>query len=128
MDTAQILAEIRSLLEDSSRQMAEMRQEILALREQVESKQPDWISKQQALELLGVSDRTLERYHNADHCQRQGWAPLIRGIHSTEARPIRFNRPLLEDWLINRTNPRLHQKAIARWQNRLPSYQKRKVN
>ncbi|RZM79571.1 hypothetical protein [Leptolyngbya iicbica] len=128
MDNAQILTEIRGLLEDSSRQMAEMRQEILALREQVESKRPDWISKQQALELLGVSDRTLERYHSADYCQRQGWTPLIKGVHSTIARPVRFNGPLLEDWLINRSNHRLHQKAIARWQNRLPSYQKRKVN
>jgi hypothetical protein len=128
MDTAQLLTEIRGLLEESTRQMAEMRLEILALREQVESQQPDWVSKEQALELLGVSDRTLERYHNQDYCQRQGWTPLIRGVHSTNARPIRFNRPLIEDWLINRANHRLHQRAIAQWQNRLPSYQKRKAN
>jgi hypothetical protein len=128
MDTAQLLTEIRGLLQESTRQMAEMRLEILALREQVESQQPDWVSKEQALELLGVSDRTLERYHNQDYCQRQGWTPLIRGVHSTNARPIRFNRPLIEDWLINRANHRLHQRAIAQWQNRLPSYQKRKAN
>lgn len=127
MNTGQLFLELRKLLQESTQEMQAMRQEILALREQIEHQQPDWISKKQAVEMLGVSDRTLERYHNREYCQRQGWTPLLRGIHSTESRPIRFNRPLLEDWLINRKNHRLHLQAIARWQNRLPSYQKRPI-
>ena len=126
-DSNQLLKQICTLLEDNARRMEAMQQEIWALREEIAGQSPDWISKEEARAMLGVSDRTLERYHNADYCQRQGWSPLLKGVHSTEARPIRFNRPLLEDWLIHRTNHRMHQRAISKWQNKLPSYQKRKV-
>jgi hypothetical protein len=54
---------------------------------------------------------------------------LIEGVHYIRfgsLNGILYNRPLIIDWMINRRNPEIHQRAIDNFQASLPSSQRRK--
>ncbi|MEM9451148.1 MAG: hypothetical protein AAGA75_21780 [Cyanobacteria bacterium P01_E01_bin.6] len=75
------------------------------------------IDKHQAAKLLCVNEQTLKKYR-ADHWRE--------GIHffSLPGGSYRYNRMLLEDWVVNHANPQAHQTAIEYWASTLPSNQK----
>ncbi|WP_204136982.1 hypothetical protein [Halomicronema sp. CCY15110] len=78
-------------------------------------------TKHQAAELIGLSPETLKKYRLKDKI-------LIEDIHwvKLNRRTIRYNLPLLADWLANRNDPQAHQKAIEQYQRSLLSNQKRR--
>jgi hypothetical protein len=67
-------------------------------------------TKRAAAKLLGLSPETLKKYRLHDKT-------LVEGIHwiKLNSRTIRYNLPLLADWLQNRHNPAAHQKAIEQY-------------
>lgn len=67
-------------------------------------------TKHQAADLLGLSPETLKKYRLRDRT-------LIEGIHwiKLNSRTIRYNLPLLADWLQNRNDSAAHQKAIEHY-------------
>jgi hypothetical protein len=77
-----------------------------------------WISKQEAMALLNVSERTLARYRRIE------WEVGIE-----YAKPIQktsYNKELIEDWLVNRGDPMAHLRAVQAYQASLPSNQRRR--
>jgi hypothetical protein len=77
-----------------------------------------FVSKHEIKQLLGVCDRTLERY------RKNHWH---EGIHYVKpVQKILYNRPLIEDWMVNRHDWRAHDRAIEAFQDSLLSNQKRK--
>lgn len=73
------------------------------------------ISKQEACNLLKVSERTLARY------RALYW---YVGIHFFQ--PVQhttYNKELIEDWLVNRHDQPAHQRAIDAYLATLPSNQ-----
>ncbi len=78
-----------------------------------------FVGKQQACEFLALSNDTLKKY------RLQGeW---IEGIHwvRINQRCVRYNLPLIQDWMHNRCDPAAHQRAIATYESTLLSHQKR---
>lgn len=79
-----------------------------------------FINKRSVCQLTGLSGETLKRYRRSGQ-----W---IEGIHwiKINERLIRYNWPLLKDWLQNCQDPIAHQRAIAAYQSTLLSNQARK--
>ncbi len=74
-----------------------------------------FISKQDVCELLQVSERTLARY------RAEYW---YRGIHYVQpVQKTRYNKELIEDWMVNRHDYSAHLRAIEAYQATLPSNQ-----
>jgi hypothetical protein len=68
----------------------------------------------------GLSRTTLKRY------RLQGvWQ---EGIHwqRLNSRSVLYNKPLVMDWIANRTNPQAHQRAIENYLSSLLSNQPKK--
>jgi tRNA(His) 5'-end guanylyltransferase len=78
-----------------------------------------FVSKQEAVRYLQLSDATLKRY------RLQG--QLIEGIHwvRINSRCIRYNLDLIQDWLHNRHDPTAHERAVRTYQASLLSNQKK---
>ncbi|MEM8612777.1 MAG: hypothetical protein AAGF93_12230 [Cyanobacteria bacterium P01_H01_bin.105] len=81
----------------------------------LESQQlPETGDKNLAAQVLGVSIRQVERYHDS-------W---IEGVHYIyEGRKPTYNLALLRDWKANKSNPTAHRRAVMAWQRSLPSNQ-----
>ena len=64
-------------------------------------------TKHQAAALAGLSWETLKKYRRHDKS-------LVENIHwvKINARTIRYNLPLIVDWVANRHDPAAHQRAI----------------
>ncbi|GAB4469425.1 MAG: hypothetical protein OHK0037_27640 [Elainellaceae cyanobacterium] len=74
-----------------------------------------FVDKYEILALLKISDRTLKRY------RAMRWT---EGIHYVKpVQRILYNRPLIEDWLVNSDDPQAHDRAIAAFLDTLPSNQ-----
>ena len=83
---------------------------------------PDYqfIDKNVAAELTGLSSDTLKRYRQKGKLQKD--------IHwvSINSRVVRYNKTLLIDWIQNhQSNPKAHSKAIENYLASLPSSQKK---
>lgn len=78
-----------------------------------------FITKQQASEILNMSFSTLKKYR-----LNGTW---IEGIHwvKLNSRCIRYNLELIQDWLHNREDPVAHYRAIDLYHASLASNQKR---
>jgi CHAD domain-containing protein len=78
-----------------------------------------FVSKQEAIHCLKLSDSTLKRY------RLQGL--LVEGIHwvRVNSRCTRYNLELIQDWLHNRHDPVAHQRAIEIYQAGLLSNQRK---
>jgi CHAD domain-containing protein len=78
-----------------------------------------FVSKQEAVHCLKLSDSTLKRY------RLQGL--LVEGIHwvRVNSRCTRYNLELIQDWLHNRHDPAAHQRAIEIYQASLLSNQRK---
>jgi hypothetical protein len=79
-----------------------------------------FVNKQTAAQLTGLSSETLKRY------RRQG--KLQKDIHwiAVNSKVIRYNISLVLDWLQNhQSNPQAHLSAIANYLSSLPSSQKK---
>ena len=79
----------------------------------------NWVDKNAAAKLLGISIHTLKTY------RKQHW---ILGIHFQylNSRTIRYHEGLLRDWLANISEPLVHQNAIEVYQASLLSNQTKK--
>lgn len=80
-----------------------------------------FVDKREASRLTGLSGDTLKKYR-----LKQGL--LIEGIHwvRLNAKTIRYNLPLVQDWLQNRNDPKAHQRAVENYQATLLSNQPKK--
>jgi hypothetical protein len=79
-----------------------------------------FLDKRRVARLLSLSYETLKNY------RKQGkW---IEGIHwvRVSSHCVRYNAPLIQDWLSNRHDPIAHQRAIEIYQSSLLSNQKKK--
>ncbi len=74
-------------------------------------------SKRAIREKTGLSDSTLKKYRLSGD-----W---IEGIHwqRLNSRCVRYNAPLILDWIANRCSPQVHLKAIENYVRSLPSHQ-----
>lgn len=74
------------------------------------------VDKWAIAKLLDVNEQTLKKYR-ADHWRE--------GIHyfSLPGGSYRYNKMLIEDWVVNYGNPEAHQRAIEFWASTLPSSQ-----
>ena len=79
----------------------------------------NWLNKDAAAKLLGISTHTLKIY------RQRHW---IVGIHFQylNSRTIRYHEGLLRDWLANISSPQAHQKAIEAYLASLLSNQPKK--
>ena len=79
----------------------------------------NWIDKNAAAQLLGISIHTLRIY------RKRYW---ILGIHFQylNSRTIRYHEGLLRDWLANISEPHIHQNAIEVYRASLLSNQTKK--
>ncbi|MEM6252889.1 MAG: hypothetical protein AAF821_08200 [Cyanobacteria bacterium P01_D01_bin.156] len=78
-----------------------------------------FVSKRQATECLNLSGSTLKKYRlNGEWIEGLHWVRI-------NSRCIRYNLELIEDWLHNRGNSAAHMRAIATYQQRLLSNQKK---
>ncbi|MEO1145812.1 MAG: hypothetical protein AAFY26_09455 [Cyanobacteria bacterium J06638_22] len=74
------------------------------------------LNSEEACELLRVSRATLDR-------RMKDW---IRGVHWwKDGSNLRFDRALLQDWMLNREDPLAHQRAIELRQKQKLSNKKR---
>ena len=78
----------------------------------------DLMSGSEVRELLGgISVKTLQRY------RLKYWT---LGIHYVQPVQIcQYNRPLIEDWIINRHEPQSHNRTIEAWVRSQPGNQRR---
>jgi hypothetical protein len=78
----------------------------------------DFVSKYEISQLTGLAPATLKRYRLSGR--------LSEGIHWVRLndRVIRYNKPLMRDWMQNQGYPHLHQKAIESYLATLPSHEK----
>jgi hypothetical protein len=77
-----------------------------------------WITKQEVMKLLNISDRTLARYRSLH------W---YIGIHYAKpVQKVSYNRELVEDWMVNRHEWSVHLRAIELYQSSLPSNKNRR--
>ncbi|HEY9696776.1 MAG TPA: hypothetical protein V6D10_05905 [Trichocoleus sp.] len=83
----------------------------------------EFIDKHEAAKLLRVHYNTIGRYRKS---QTVGW---IEGVHyaALPSGEIRYNKPMLLDWLTNRHDPQAHLRAIEIYQASLLSNQRRKA-
>lgn len=79
-----------------------------------------FVCKQAISNLTGLSSETLKKYRRT-----QRW---IEGIHwvKLNEKLIRYNWPLIKDWMQNINDPVAHQRAIEAYQSTLLSNQPRK--
>lgn len=79
-----------------------------------------FLTEEQAGELLQVSDRTLQRYRKDN--------THLLGVHYQKlpGGGIRYIQPVLEDWMVNLHDPEAHQRAIEEFRKNLLSNRKRK--
>ena len=68
----------------------------------------DLMSGSEVQKLLGgISVKTLQRY------RLKHWT---LGIHYMQpVQRCQYNRPLIEDWIVNRHEPQAHNRAIEAW-------------
>jgi hypothetical protein len=78
----------------------------------------EFVTKYEISQLTGLAPATLKRYRLSG-C-------LTEGIHwvKLNARVVRYNKPLMRDWVQNQGYPHLHQKAIENYLATLPSHEK----
>lgn len=78
-----------------------------------------FVNKREAERLTGFSYETLKKYRLS--------GLLIENIHwiKFNSRVVRYNAPLLLDFLQNRNDPQAHQRAIESYQTTLPSNQRK---
>ncbi len=69
-----------------------------------------FVSKQEALQYLHLSEATLKRYRSQGH--------LLEGIHwvRINSRCVRYNLELIQDWLHTRHDPTAHERVVRRYQ------------
>lgn len=80
----------------------------------------NFITKKQLSNQIGLSAETFKRY------RLQGiWQ---EGIHwqKINSRTTLYNLPLILDWIANRDNPQIHNRAIESYLQSLPSNQPKK--
>jgi hypothetical protein len=77
----------------------------------------NFVSRKEISQRLSMSATTLKRYRLSGH--------LIEGIHwvRLNSRCIRYNFELTQDWVQNRGNGAVHERAIALYQASLLSNQ-----
>lgn len=113
-----MLADIFRTLEDISQALnrqADAQERIAAALEA--QKLAETGDQQAAAQLLGVSPRTISRYH----------AKWIEGVHYYHVGTrLSYNLQLLRDWKTNQGNKLAHQRAILKYQQQLASNQKRR--
>lgn len=85
-----------------------------------ESEKYRFVGKRVASQQTGLSGDTLKKYRRI--------GKLIKGIHwiALNSRTVRYNLPLLMDWLQNEFEPAAHQRAIDAYLAALPSNQPKK--
>ncbi|WP_103123744.1 hypothetical protein [Nostoc cycadae] len=68
---------------------------------------------------IGLSNSTFKKYRNS--------GVWLEGIHwqRLNTRSVRYNLPLILDWVANRNAPEVHQIAIENYLRSLPSNQKK---
>jgi hypothetical protein len=85
----------------------------------------NWGTKQTVKERLGIAPETLKTWRLG---KRDRPPVLVEGIHWVyiSSRAIRYNVRLLEDFMVNRATPELHEIAIEHYLGSLPSSQRPK--
>jgi hypothetical protein len=79
----------------------------------------DFVTKYEISQLTGLAPATLKRYRLSGR--------LSEGIHWVKLNPrvIRYNKLLVRDWIQNKDNPHLHQRAIEAYLKSLLSYERK---
>ena len=79
----------------------------------------DLMSDLEVRELLGgISDKTLQRY------RLNYWIP---GVHYfCPVKKCQYNRPLIEDWIVNSEEPEVHNRTVEAWVTSRQGKQSRK--
>lgn len=69
----------------------------------------NFINKHKAAQILDCHPGSLYRYRKSDD-----W---FEGVHFIEvnSRKILYNKPLIEDWLLNRDNPHRHLLTVEKF-------------
>lgn len=78
-----------------------------------------FVTKHRIAALLNLSPETLKKYRLDGR--------LIEGIHWIRVNPrvVRYNLPLIQDWLQNHGDPQVHQRAVENYQSTLLSNQRK---
>jgi Putative excisionase (DUF1233) len=76
-----------------------------------------FVTKKALSQAIGLSPETFKKYR-----LKGDW---IEGIHwqRINTRCILYNLQLIQDWIANRQDPKVHEQAIAAYLNSLPSSQ-----
>lgn len=80
----------------------------------------EFVTAKQICQLMGISLSTCKRR------RLQGF--WVEGIHWVRLSPtsIRYNLPLIRDWMVNKDHPAVHQRAVDYYIDSLASNQKQK--
>jgi len=81
----------------------------------------NWVNKNAAAQILGISVHTLKLY------RKRHWT---KGVHFQylNSRTIRYHEGLLRDWFANVSEPHIHQRAIEIYLSSLLSNQQKRSN
>ncbi|HEY9738254.1 MAG TPA: hypothetical protein V6D06_18305, partial [Trichocoleus sp.] len=109
------LVEINTHINDRLDEVTAQQAQLMRQIERLAPELPEWLDKHQATDHFGWSVSTLRRWR-----QREEWADgsvaWAEGIHwREEPGGVRYCRPLLEDWRLNRYDAAAHQRAISEW-------------
>lgn len=120
--TEDMLHRAIALLEAANDRIAELEARFGSLEEKLAPAEPETAYQSEAAKLLGVSDRTLNRW-------RKG-IPLIAGVHwwadNYGGRPI-YNLRLIRDGQRKGFDSPGHRRACELWLKQQPSNQKRRA-
>ena len=80
--------------------------------------EPEFVSPDRLCQILDISRSTCKR--------RRLEGVWIEGIHwvRINCRTVRYNLPLIRDWLVNQATPHVHQRAIEAYAASLLSSKK----
>ena len=95
-----------------------MSSSILKVQSALEQDNFHFVDKRVLSQLTSLSEHTFKSY------RRSKWLEGVHWVRLT-AKTIRYNWPLIRDWLHNQEDPEAHQRAIANYQAQLLSNQKR---